>query len=298
MYKRQLQTDPIEVADEYIVGYATLAEELHRPYLLGYAESMRAARAHLDGRHDDMIRSMDAQLARTEEADAARAQEAHSWQMGLLLLDLDRVDDTLIENLAGQSQRYPGPTFGVMLALAHASVGRDEEARAELERLVPDDLARIPQDCMWAGTMAMLCRVVSRLGAVEYARPLYDLLLPYAERNCLWGSGFIVYGPTSRFLGMLATMSGEPDRAIDHLEHALERSHELHSPPLVARVRTELARALLARQAEGDDERARSLLDQARRTATELEMPGLTQDTTDLLATASERDARTVPDAP
>ena len=78
-----LQTDPIEVVDEYIAGYARLAEELHRPYLLGYAEAMRAARAHLEGRFDDMMRSMGAQLAHSEGADALRAQEAHRWQTGL-----------------------------------------------------------------------------------------------------------------------------------------------------------------------------------------------------------------------
>ena len=88
---------------------------------------------------------------------------------------------------------------------------------------------------MWAGTLAMLSRVVARLEAVEYARPLYDLLAPYADRNSLWGSGLIVFGPISRFLGMMATILGEPDVALDHLDDALQRSLALGSPPLVAR---------------------------------------------------------------
>ena len=113
----------------------------------------------------------------------------------MLLLDLGRIDDALIGDLADLAARHPGPTFGVMLVLAYATVDLREEASTELARLVPDDLASIPRDCMWEGTLAMLSRVVSRLEAVEYARPLYDLLAPYAERNCLWGSGFVVFGP-------------------------------------------------------------------------------------------------------
>ncbi len=292
-----LQTDPIEVVDGYIADYAGLAEELHRPYLLGYAESMRAARAHLEGRFDDMMRSMSAQLAHSEGADADRAQEAHRWQMGLFMLDLDRVDDALIGTLAEQSARYPGLTFDVMLALAYAIVDLREEAWVKLARLAPEDLASIPRDCMWAGTMAMLSRVVYKLGAVEYARPLYDLLAPYAERNSIWGSGFIVFGPTSRFLGLLATTFGEPDLAIPRLEHAIQRCQDLHSPPLAARVRTDMARAFLARGADGDVERARRSLEDARLTAAELGLSGLGQEVVDLLSTATLPGARTASDA-
>ena len=82
-----LETDSVEVADEYIAGFTRLAEELHRPYLLGYAKALRATRAHLEGRFDEMIALMDEQLARAEGADASRANEAHSWQMALFLLD-------------------------------------------------------------------------------------------------------------------------------------------------------------------------------------------------------------------
>jgi tetratricopeptide (TPR) repeat protein len=291
-----LQTDPIEVVDEYIAGYADLAAELHRPYLLGYAESMRAARDHLDGRFGDMVRAMDAQLAHSEGADALRAQEAHRWQRGLLLLDLGRVDDDLIADLADLAQRHPGLTFGVMLALADTIADRREEAWAALAGLTPGDLASIPKDCMWEGTLAMLSRVVTRLEVVEYARPLYDLLAPYAERSCLWGSGFIVFGPVSRFLGMLATTFGEPDLAIDHLRHALEHSGALGSAPLVAWAKVELARALLLRGADGDDGRAQALLEEAARTGRELGMPTLIQDAEALSATMAASAVHGAPD--
>ena len=140
-----LETDPFEVVDEYIASYASLSEELHRPYLVGYAEAIRAAQAHLEGRFDDMIRLMGVQLAVCEGAYSLRAQEAHRWQMALLLLDLGRVDETLIDNLVDRAARYPRSPFGAMLTLAYATVDRRDEASAELARLSPHDLAFDPQ---------------------------------------------------------------------------------------------------------------------------------------------------------
>jgi hypothetical protein len=128
---------------------------------------------------------------------------------------------------------------------------------------------------MWSSTLAMLARTVSRIGAVPYARPLYDLLAPYAERNCVWGSGFIIFGPISRYLGMLATTFGEPGLALAHLEHALGRCLDLGSASLAARTRMEMARALAKRRLKGDAMRARSLLHDARRSADEMGMPAL-----------------------
>ena len=86
-----LETDPIEVVDEYIAGFARLAEELHRPYLLRYAEAIRAAHAHLAGslRRHGAVDGCAARRIR-RGAYALRAQEAHRWQKGLFLLDLGR----------------------------------------------------------------------------------------------------------------------------------------------------------------------------------------------------------------
>ena len=162
-----------------------------------------------------------------------------------------------------------------MLSLALATLGRREEALAELAWLSPDGLETIARDCMWSSSLAMLARTVSRLGAADYARPLYDLLWPYADRNCLVGGGFMSFGPISRYLGMLATTLGDPGLALDHLEHALERCTKLGSRSLVARTRMEMARALTLRGLEGDAQQAQVLLDEADRAAADMGMGAL-----------------------
>ena len=279
-----LETDSIEAVDEHIAGYARLAEELKRPYLLGYVGSIHATRAHLEGRFEDMARLVSEQLTDSTGAYVVRAKQAYRWQMRLLDLDLGRIDDELIDELADGAARFPRSIYSVMLALAFATLGRHDEASTELATLVEDGPAAIPRDCMWSATMAMLSRTVSKLGAVEHARPLYDLQIPFSDRNCLWGSGFMSFGPISRYLGMLATTFGEPGLALEHLEHALGRSRDLRSPPLMARTKVEMARALLARSADGDGARARALLEEAGRTATELGMARLAEDVDGLIS--------------
>jgi hypothetical protein len=279
-----LETDPIESVDEYVAGYARLAEELHRPYLLGYVDSIRAMRAHLEGRFDDMARLVGAQLGHTEGAYAARAQQAYRWQMRLLRLDLGRIDDELLADLGEVAELYPGPTSTTMLALAYATVHRREEGLARLARLPVEALPSIPRDIMWSATLAMLSRAVIRLGAVAYAGPIYELLEPHADRDCPWGSGLMSFGPISRYLGMLATTLGQPDLALSHLEHAYERCLSLGSPSLAARTKMEMARALQVRRRDGDAARMRALLEEASHSAAEMGMPGLADTTRRMLA--------------
>jgi hypothetical protein len=84
------------------------------------------------------------------------------------------------------------------------------------------------------------------------------------------------FGPISRYLGMLATTFGDPDLALGHLEHALERCTELGSRSLVARTKMEMARALALRGLDGDAPRACALLEEADRSAADMGMTALT----------------------
>jgi hypothetical protein len=208
------------------------------------------------------------------------------------MLDLGRIDDALIRDLAERAARYPRSPFRAMLALAYATLDLRDEATAELTRLAPEDLASIPKDFMWAATLLTLSRVASRLGATAYARPLYDLLAPYAHRSLLWGSGFMIFGPVSRHLGMLATTLSEPELALPHLEDALRRCCDLGSPPLIVRTNVEIARALLMRGADGDGERAGPILEEARLTAIRLGMAKLAEEAAELASAAADGSVR------
>jgi hypothetical protein len=83
------------------------------------------------------------------------------------------------------------------------------------------------------------------------------------------------FGPVALRLGMLAAMLGKWDDAERHFESALARCDLLGARAIRARVLLEYVRALLARSRVGDNERAASLLEEAKRLAEDLELEGL-----------------------
>jgi tetratricopeptide (TPR) repeat protein len=82
----------------------------------------------------------------------------------------------------------------------------------------------------------------------------------------------ISLGPLSRFLGILSSACRNFDDAADHFEHALATSQTIGARPWLAHTQDDYAHTLLQRDAPGDSEKARSLLDSARATYGELGM--------------------------
>jgi DNA-binding CsgD family transcriptional regulator len=70
------------------------------------------------------------------------------------------------------------------------------------------------------------------------------------------------YGAADRYLGMLAATLGEPDRAVEHFERALELNRRMGADTWLAHTAYEYGRFLLAR-GRGDRERAAALLGEA-----------------------------------
>jgi DNA-binding CsgD family transcriptional regulator len=123
--------------------------------------------------------------------------------------------------------------------------------------------------------MTYLTDVCTFLGDMARAAPLYQLLLPYAERTVVIGSAVACYGAMSRYLGALATTMGHWDTAAQHFEHALAMNARMEAWPWLAHTQYAYATMLLARNYSGDHDRAAALLDAALVTARELGMRAL-----------------------
>ncbi len=78
-------------------------------------------------------------------------------------------------------------------------------------------------------------------------------MAPYGDRNVQSGSAWCA-GSCERFLGLCAFAQGDHDRAVAHLEVALERNAAWGIRNALPLVRGDLARALAAR---GDLDQAR-----------------------------------------
>ena len=137
--------------------------------------------------------------------------------------------------------------YRVILALVHVASGRRAEAAAELESLAHDDCAAIPRDWNWLDNMRGLAMLCVALRDFRRAAIVYELLLPYADRNITAGWGDVARGSAGLYLGSLARMLGRLDDAQAHLELALQFNQRMGARPSVARTQFEYAR--LAAQA-------------------------------------------------
>jgi DNA-binding CsgD family transcriptional regulator len=118
-------------------------------------------------------------------------------------------------------------------------------------------------------------RAAARLGDVDGAAVAYERLRPWAAYFVANGSGLVtVAGSAELALGCLAAALGKTDRAVRHLEVAIEANRRAGMPPFEAEARFELARVLSGRS-RAERSQALVLATDAERSAAELGMEPL-----------------------
>jgi class 3 adenylate cyclase len=272
-----LERDPIDVVDGFISEHARIATELRQPYHLWYTEATRAMRAHLDGRFEEAAELSEKAHAYGQQSHGDNALQTYLVQTMFVKLDLGRLDE-LIEPLQGYVAASPLPAWRAALALALAGLDRREQALEQVGAFAEHGFGAVRRDCVWMTTLTAFGRTVAHFDDPTFADDLYELLLPFADRNCVVGGAVLCLGPISRILGMLARAAGRPDVALEHFAHALEISQALGSPPLVARTQLEAAKAHLLRATDGDRKLAERLLGDAAATASATGMQKLRHD--------------------
>jgi DNA-binding CsgD family transcriptional regulator len=175
------------------------------------------------------------------------------------------------------------PTEGVMLALAPAliltEVQRLPEATVLYRSLGPVSGWR-PHDDAYLFVCAFGIGVAMALGASEDAATLRDRLAPYRGHHVAAGAGAMGYfGPVELWLGVAAGHLGLLDEAVSDLEQSVRACAINGAAGFQAEARYELAVVLSRRQGRGDLSRARSLLGDVARAASELGMPPLASKT-------------------
>jgi hypothetical protein len=116
-------------------------------------------------------------------------------------------------------------------------------------------------------------------------RKLYDLLLPYAERNVVVALAAACNGSCERYLGILASAMERWDDAARHFERAVAANERMRARPFAALSRVDYARMLVARANDGDPARAAELLRHARDAADEMQMSVVAKECQLLLGT-------------
>ena len=255
-------------------AFEALAAELRAPWYGWWAGMLRAVRATMEGRFADAERL----AAEARDAGRAAGHEAADriWitNRESQLRAADRHEDMLAWEPEARRSRavvhVAAAWQSTGSALMHARLERAADARMHV-----DAPARGVSHAGWQPVRDLLRqrggrhRRAARAGAgvlrghQACARRLRDagLELPLAGR-----------GRRRACSALLAASLERWDEAFAHFEEAIALCRRLGARPYLARTEYEYGRALIAR---GDRARASELIASARRTASELGMPGL-----------------------
>jgi predicted Zn-dependent protease len=202
------------------------------------AANLRAIRALIDGRFDDAQREADAMIGHKSDVDALNV---YAGLLFFIHRESGRSEDLvpmLEEVIAGN----PGiPAFRCALAAVLCDTGRMDDARREFDDLMRD-LAGIPRDYTWMGSLPLLAEVCAHLDDADAAPVLYDELLPHSGHIVVAANVVSVGAAVDRYLGMLAAVLGEGDTATSHYRAALDLEARLPAPNAALRTQAWLDR--------------------------------------------------------
>jgi eukaryotic-like serine/threonine-protein kinase len=259
--------------DAEIGAVTQLGERIGQPFYRWHGVCLQVIRAELDGRFADAERLAHEALriARLRHSEYAAYMYKYA-QMPAIRWAQGRLDEYWPE-IADHGERYLWIARW-RDALAAAERGDRGAAAGEIARHAGRSFADIPRDLFWLIRLCSLAEACVVTADHAHARSLYELLLPYPDRNAVPYTQQ-PFGPIALRLGMLAAMLERWEDAERHFETALGRCDLLGARAIRARVLLEYARALMARSRQGDAEHAATLLAEARRLGEDLELQGI-----------------------
>jgi DNA-binding SARP family transcriptional activator len=254
-----LERCDLEPVERELESITALAEGLRQPFYRWRTTCLRAVIATLQARFDEAERLAAEALEIGKGSDheiAVIYEFTHIFALRFAQGRLGELEEALLDF----TRRYPWiPPW--RLPLFYGAVGREAEARAELDRAA-DDFGDFARDGTFITRLAGLAHSCSLVRDPTAARRLYDLLLPYSDRHLTTvGDGY--FGPVATRLGMLATVMRRWDEAQRHFEAGMDHSKSLKAPAFTALNLSEHARMLLERNGPDDRESALGLLAEA-----------------------------------
>jgi hypothetical protein len=267
-----LETGDVAAADQEIARVGQMAAELRQPpRAMAFLSLHHGMRALTCGQFDEAERLMAESAEIGQRVQGSVSELAATAQLLVARLLQGRLAE-LEAPLRTLSDAHPGMiVLRCALAVVLVQAGREEEARAELERLTSAGLDGLPRDNTHLVMLALLAEAASDLGDETRAAAAYGWLEPYAGRWVV-SPGATALWPVDRSLGRLAGAVGEVDRALEHLAEARRQGERLRALPTLTLTALDEAALLAGRAEPGDAERASRLAGEARALAEELGM--------------------------
>jgi tetratricopeptide (TPR) repeat protein len=260
--------------EPHLVAIESLLREFRHGRFDWLATILRAMGALAQGRIDE-ARTLYREVESSLSEDEARGALMAAAPIGIACVTEQYEDAARLEAQArarfGAMGHPLGACIGEMvIAQLHGRAGDRDRAVAQLELVLADPLMPAIAEPTWLATLTDACCLAGN-GAL--AERLYAALSPYARLVAWLGPiGGCVDLPYARHLGLLAAQLGRIDDAVAHLEQAEALAVRAGFRAQLARLRGELARALVV---AGHRDRAAALVADARALANELGQTGL-----------------------
>ena len=159
------------------------------------------------------------------------------------------------------------------LATCHLLLGDESAARATAHAAV--DLAQaLPRDLNWLSTMALASEVLSEVSDVDVVEVLRRELEPWTGWHAVVSTGYDVFGPVDRALGLLAARSGDGAEADKYLGAALAADVAIGAWGSAMWTKALWSRMLARRGEDGDAAAAARHVADVRAIAEAHEVPG------------------------
>ena len=279
-------------ADREIDAAARVAEEIRQPVYAWFTTWWRGSRALCDGRFAEAERLREAALALGQRIQHPGAMAIAQGQSIWLAGERGELHESFGAGFQFLLDYYPPAATALRAGeAAFLAEAGSPEARDRFEALAAHDFADIPRDEHWLVTLTILAQACAALPDARRAATLYELLLPFAQRNIVHDLLRTYNGSASLHLALLAHAMGKLDAAARHFEDALVMNARIGGRPFLARTQTAYARMLLERGRVADRRRAAALLDQAQACIDELGLVEVGRRAAELRGRLSERPA-------
>jgi DNA-binding CsgD family transcriptional regulator len=135
----------------------------------------------------------------------------------------------------------------------------------------------LPNDGRLSASLVYLTEVCFELGNEAIAAILYHKLLPWDGRNMVMGGGTGFWGSSGRYLGQLASVTGDWHRAERHFNSALAMNERMSARAQLAHTYHDLALLHLRRSWPGDSQTAATHLEKGLQLAEDLGLASLAE---------------------
>jgi DNA-binding SARP family transcriptional activator/tetratricopeptide (TPR) repeat protein len=255
---------------------ARLANTLHHPAHLWSSTAHKALCAASEGRFLEAEDLAETALRLHRPSDQVQALVAYGtqrfqrhWLEGRLSEDRQALHSII--------ERSPDRLSMISALLwTEIEIGEVDAVRNLLDRIAAAGWASIPKDLEWWPIIVSSAIAAHLLRDEVVAKELYQEVCRYREHNCV-SAGIAFFGNAEHVLGLLSEVSGELERAEDHLQSAIRRYDEWNAVPFAALCRRDLGLILLRGDEQSRSE-GRRLLEKSLLDAERLGMASLLSD--------------------